>query len=68
MPDAPAALVKLEFGVIVNRVSPEQATVCETPWPNSIPAPELSEILPARVLWKNKTEAKMTTEVVRNFL
>ena len=31
---APDAFTKLELGVMVKFVAPEQATVCEIPWPN----------------------------------
>jgi hypothetical protein len=65
-------LTKDEFGVSVKFVEPEHAVVAVNPWPNSTPDPELSVMLPAKVLWKKKTEAtksaKGAIRLLRNFL
>jgi len=47
--NAPAfdALVNFASGVVM--ISPSQATVCDTPCPNSTPVPVLSEMLAASV-------------------
>jgi hypothetical protein len=50
VPPPPDAFANVEFGVMVRLFEPEQATVCEKPWPNSIPEFEFSVILPAKVV------------------
>ena len=42
--------MKVEFGVIVKLVAPEQAVVAEIPWPNSMGDPEFNETFAANVV------------------
>ena len=59
-------MVKVECGVIVKAVAPEHATVEREPWPNSIRAPELIEILEARVVWMKYVAATARSRRAKN--